>query len=454
MRRYCLGLVLIPLVIGCGDARDVTEVTVQTIAVPDSATYRLLEKVIEEFEAENGDVRVRLVGSRRPLEYVFRGVVARADVDIIEVKAGEIAVLAERGALALLPQLRETVEASHSRTAAQATGPEGVHAVPWSARPKLLMYNRQKLGEPGPPGDWEEMLALAERLTRDTEGDGRPDQFGFALAGQDSADFGRHYTTFLAQLGVPVMELSAGQWWFNVAPREGTQVMEFIVGLRNASPPESIVSDDRDAVKQFRDGRTAMVIAGPEGLYLPPDGPDFEVGAAALPAPAAGVSVCDVEFRHLVVPGYVRGRRKDAAVRFLEFISGPQGQRIVARGLEAKRPVVAVRSDVLADEPYRSDPELRAFVRALDRAAPVLPAYIWEGKGARDWIGALHDILRRDEPSTGVVRDLVYLSQQRGNEALACRYTEIGHPSATTALGMMVLGVLVFVAVAYVVARR
>ncbi|MFO7899108.1 MAG: hypothetical protein R6V58_08615 [Planctomycetota bacterium] len=278
--------------------------------------------------------------------------------------------------------------------------------------------------------------------------------FGFALAAKESTDFGRHYATFLSQIGVPVMESADGRWRFNIEPREGAQAMAFILGLRDASPPECIVSDDADALRQFRAGRSAMVIAGPESLIGPPGGAELKIGVADLPLPADGVPRCDVEFRHFVVPGYVRGRRKDAAARFLQFVAGRRGQELVAAGLDEERPVVAVRTDVLGGERYRSDPRLAAFARAVGRGAPVLPAYIWEGRCSKDWIGTLHRILLRDDPSPRLIRELVFLSQERGNEALSCRHTEIGHPSATTALGMSLLGVLVFVAVAYAVARH
>ena len=48
----------------------------------------------------------------------------------------------------------------------------------------------------------------------------------------------------------------------------------------------------------------------------------------------------------------------------------------------------------------------------------------------------------------------VVVAQRRGNQALSCLYTTIGHPTLTMRLGMLTAGLIVFIAVAYVVARR
>jgi multiple sugar transport system substrate-binding protein len=58
--------------------------------------------------------------------------------------------------------------------------------LPWIAQPVMLYYNPQLFADAGvePPSDswtWDDFKAAAEKLTKDTDGDGKADQFGTAF---------------------------------------------------------------------------------------------------------------------------------------------------------------------------------------------------------------------------------------------------------------------------------
>lgn len=62
------------------------------------------------------------------------------------------------------------------------------YGLPWIAQPVVLYYNPKMFAEAGvePPDEnwtWDDFKAAAERLTKDTDGDGKPDQWGTAFSG-------------------------------------------------------------------------------------------------------------------------------------------------------------------------------------------------------------------------------------------------------------------------------
>jgi len=177
----------------------------------------------------------------------------------------------------------------------------------------------------------------------------------------------------------------------------------------------------------------------------------MEIAAAPMPAPAEGVTRSDVSFRYMCVPAFVRGERRAAAARLATFMAGPEAQEIVARGLHDTTPAITVRQELLEGDFYGQRPQLHTFARAIRSASPVFPSLVWEGKCSKDWLGWIHSALVDDRRS---VDEVVTLAQEKGDQALSCLYTDIGHPSLTIQLGMVTAGMLVFAAVAYIVARR
>jgi multiple sugar transport system substrate-binding protein len=440
-------------------------ITFQTLAAPDSAEFQLLEALVARFNAEHPSARVVLRGDRPRMEYLLRGVIAQTAADVIEVRAGEVPALAERGAARPFTSAATLSLGRDGSPAAWALGHRGdeLYAVPWAARPKLLLYNRAAFRRAGlperPPRTWKEWAETASALTRDTDGDGSADVYGFALAAEASAELGRHFATLVAQQGVGLLEERETGWYFSTRREPGERAMALLLALQESAPPECVVTNDAEALEQFRSGEAAMVIAGPEALEAG-SGPlqAAEIGVAPIPMPEGGPPLYDVEFRLLAVTAFVEDARYQTARSFVRFLAGASAQRSVARGTDAGAPFVPVRRDVLAGAVYAGRPRRRLFAGALGQAAPVYPSFVWEGKCAKDWIGELHALFIRI--ARGPRRDAYDIENQveaafrKGDRALSCLHSNVGHPSLTMTLGMSVVAVFVFIAVAYAVARH
>ncbi len=461
--RLVLAAALAGLPPGCSDDEDRTTLTVQTLAAADSHHYRLLEAALAEFMKEHPKIEVKLIGERLKLDYLMRSIVALTSADVIEVDSGEIPFLATRGALADLTPYCISLREKCTSTAWMArvgTSDKRFYAIPWAALPTLLLYNKDAfraagLREHAPPETWDDLRWTAEKLTRDIDGDGKTDTYGFAFAAKNSVDLGRHFATLMAQLGRPLLSREEGRWAFRMDTEQGRRATKFLLALQKVALPECVVTDNERAIEQFNSGVAAMVFASPAGLACGEEnGERLEVGVAPMPRPKEGIALSDVSFRHFAVPAFVEGERKAAAIKLATFMAGSKAQKLVAHGVEGCVPAISIRNEFLEDDVYKQ-PRLSAFADTIDRTTPritpTFPSLIWEGKCSEDWLGWIHSVLVDDRRT---VDEVVVIAQRKGNQALSCLYGVIGHPSLTMQLGMITVGILVFVAVAYVVARR
>jgi multiple sugar transport system substrate-binding protein len=202
---------------------------------------------------------------------------------------------------------------------------EGVkYSVPMNYTTLLLYWNKDMFREAGldpekPPSNWEEFTSYAKKLTKDSNGDGKPEQYGLAIADHETIAmwpilFWQNGGGVVspdgktATLGDPAT-VEAAKYWVDLV--RGDKIAP--VGLGGA-----------DADKLFQSKKAAMEIVGPWmttgfkqagidfGLAMPPAGPKEEV--------TLGTSV-----------GFTLGaradeRKKQAAYEFFKFWNNKESQ--------------------------------------------------------------------------------------------------------------------------------
>ena len=189
------------------------------------------------------------------------------------------------------------------------------YAVPLDVHAIGLYYNRDlfaQAGLPGPPRDRAEFMHALERLTRDVDGDGNPDQWGYV------------FTWFRTNV-VSIMRQFGGRFFTEDCSRctldepENVEALQFCVDLirkyRFVPPPENF-----DAWIGFRQGKVGMAF---EGTYMLPDllkQEDLDYGAAPLPllgsTPAAWAGA-----HTLCLRNGMDEQKTEAAWRFVRFLS-------------------------------------------------------------------------------------------------------------------------------------
>lgn len=158
---------------------------------------------------------------------------------------------------------------------ATATQDGVVYGLPWIAQPVVVYYNKTlfdaaKLDYPKAGWTWDDFLADAKALTKDIDGDGKTDQWGFTANGWPPPQM------FIWQAGGQLISDD-----LKTAPIDSPEAIEGInFYLKLAYNPE--VSPSSDVIKEqgfdamYRAGKVAMFMGGAA------DGLDFEVENSAV----------------------------------------------------------------------------------------------------------------------------------------------------------------------------
>jgi multiple sugar transport system substrate-binding protein len=169
-----------------------------------------------------------------------------------------------------------------------------MHAMPGDYMTMVLFYNTNMFKESGldpnkPPKTTDEFLAYAKKLTRDTDGDGKIDQWGFGTVGAKSPGFSMRFGPFLWSFGAdyltPDMKRSA------LDTPEAKEAFAFFVELytkHKVVPPGLTAMNPQEVRTQFAQKKVAMILGSgwtpPIVNKINPDLNAFEVLKCA-PAP-------------------------------------------------------------------------------------------------------------------------------------------------------------------------
>ncbi len=293
---------------------------------PDGKT---MEKIVKRFQKQNPDVAVRMQiipwGT-----YYDKLTLSLAYGGAPEVFIMHAARLPEFASFKTLQALDELFASAKPPLRAEKFAP-----VPWKAtfyqsqqlampldvHPIGLYYNAKLFKEAGivdakgnaqPPRDLKEFLSSARKLTKDTNRDGRPDQWGFVFTNQRS-----NWLTITGQFGGGILSPDVKTCVMDSpANRQSLNLMhDFIYKHKIAPRPEGV-----DSWLAFRQGKVAMVM---EGIYMlasleEQKGLDF----AGAPVPQFGPKGAAWGGSHLLCqPARIAPEASQAAWRFMRFLS-------------------------------------------------------------------------------------------------------------------------------------
>jgi multiple sugar transport system substrate-binding protein len=301
---------------------------------------RLAMRLAAQWNAENPDVQVRvqpLPAGRSSEEVLLAAIVAKATPDISSnVSSALLARLVRAGGVVRLDNRVATAarlkERTNSAMLASLRLPDGgIYAFPWKTNPEMLMYNVDLLRAAGvsPPRTHSELLHAFKRLTRDTDGDGRPDRWGLwaTLKTTWYERFYDFYPLYLAGSGGTTLVVNGKVVFENEAAVAALEL--FRRGFAEGGLPHSNFAIGRDP---FIDGTVAMKIIGPWFLKelneLKVVGLHFDV----VPVPAADSADPEKHFafadlRSIAI--FSTTTHPDEAARFVAYLTSPAADRLL-----------------------------------------------------------------------------------------------------------------------------
>jgi multiple sugar transport system substrate-binding protein len=222
--------------------------------------------VIKEFETKNPGVKVEWTKVERgayadTMTTLFAG---GKPPEIVHLASFEFQKFADQGWLEdLSPYIRSS--------GLNLDGWAGQSACQWKGKPVCVMmlyfgnifaYNEEMLKKEGlePPKNWAEYIVAARKLTKDTNGDGIPDQFG---TGHETKGGGGQYLSELMNY-----TLDAGGRWTDANGKVTINTPQMVEGLarwkdvvKNSLTPRDLSAGETR--QMFADGRIAMKLDGP-----------------------------------------------------------------------------------------------------------------------------------------------------------------------------------------------
>jgi ABC-type glycerol-3-phosphate transport system substrate-binding protein len=244
------------------------------------------------------------------------------------------------------------------------------YALPFGGDASAIIYNKDLFKKVGldpdnPPKTWAEFTAAAQKLTFDSNNDGKIDTYGFSFVPSQPWLTTYYWLPFFWMAGGQFNDPATKKCTFD-SPA-GVKAMNFLMDLNSkyhVIPPSDIGAQaSNDDELEFLQGRVAMLFDGSAiNARIARDAPKFPLGVMQDPTPDA--SVPSQSFGggdNVVIMSNIDDAKVPAATTLLEWLTSPDGQKI----WEQTAAYTPVRKEVSEDAFYQSHPTYKAFLTAF-----------------------------------------------------------------------------------------
>jgi multiple sugar transport system substrate-binding protein len=251
----------------------------------------ILAPELSKFTAQTGiEVKLEVIPFTELLNKILTATTSGQGPDVLNIGNTWSASLQATGALMPWDDAKLNTLGGAARfeaAALQTTGAEGQPpaAVPLYNKVYQLYYNKKLFAAAGiaqPPATWAEFVDTAKKLTKDTNGDGAPDQWGLSLRGQ-AATVALHYAYILGSAqgadffpgGKPAFDSPAA-----VAGIQ--QYLSWMGTDKIVNPSDAENADWADVYEAFAAGKAGMMLVQTLGKTMA----DYPVDYGVAPMPA------------------------------------------------------------------------------------------------------------------------------------------------------------------------
>jgi multiple sugar transport system substrate-binding protein len=237
----------------------------------------ILEPELKKFTAQTGvGVKLEVIPFTDLLNKILTATTSGQGPDVLNIGNTWSASLQATGALMPWDDAKMDTLGGAARfeaAALQTTGAEGKTpaSVPLYNKVYQLYYNKKLFAAAGitqPPGTWDEFVATAKKLTRDTTGDGVPDQWGLALRGQAST-VALHYAYILGS-AQGAQFFTAGKPTFD-SPAAVAGIQQYLSWMgtdKIVNPSDAENADWADVYEKFAHNKAGMMLVQTLGKTL------------------------------------------------------------------------------------------------------------------------------------------------------------------------------------------
>ena len=256
------------------------------------------------------------------------------------------------------------------------TTPDGQFGLPRDLNVIALYYNKKmfdsaNLPYPDDTWDWAKFVEAAHKLTKDANGDGKPDQWGFYT---ETSDMENYWSSLVWQNGGDILAADGKSTVLGTDQAAGgIQFLQDLIWKEKVMPDPALFAETGDA---FEQGKAAMEA---NGSWLVPThlAAGIDLGIAPLPKGPAGQAT-SINPTGAVV--YARTKSPDAAWEFVKYLIGP----------EAQTKLMELRASLPANKAVLAGPYATSFDGAKVLADSIAYAHIKPSfKGYNDFTTVL-----------------------------------------------------------------
>lgn len=373
-------MALFLLLSGCGDSpgNKPGDITITFWHSFVSRTIPALEHLIAKYEKEHPGIHInaQYVPSGDPLvQKLITAIQSNTAPDISWIHSDFLIKLVEANAIYKMDKFisgkngmtKAEMDDIFPQSLQSAKWRDTLYAMPMEATTLALIYNKTKFKEAGldtdsPPKTWDELYSYAMKLTKDKNGDGKIDQYGFYIpafpaSGPLSIWMVLQWTPFLWQAGG--MEIDSGQTKVLFNSDAGVQALSFWKKLFDG---ENLKDFTLTHDLGFISNTISMIMDGPWDLPEFREIKNFEWGVAYLPAgPVQRATYMAGE--HLAI--FRQSKHPEEAWTFVKWILEPENQAMFSE----ESGYLPVRKSVLELPEYKKyldkDPAMKAFIQQI-----------------------------------------------------------------------------------------
>ncbi|MDR7417907.1 MAG: ABC transporter substrate-binding protein [Armatimonadota bacterium] len=314
-------------------------ITWSTLATGGPQVSDVYRALAQQYERQNPGVRVNLqiqpgTSGEQYNRYVTLFAAKDTSVDVISIDVIWPAPMVAAGWLAPLDQwfTREKRDAYLPGAIRANTIGGKIYGVPWYTDAGMLYYRRDLLEKHTArvPTTWDELIQTAQRIV---QAENNPQLGGFLFQGARIEALANFFFEVLWSNGGDILDGGGKVILDNGKGLEALNFMLDLVRRHRVTPPGVTTLPTDDTRAAFQDGRFvflrnwtyAMGLFQSEGSRV-----QGRVGIAPLPRGSAG-SASTLGGWQLAVSNF--SRNKEAAWRFVEFMTGPVAQKSMATQL-------------------------------------------------------------------------------------------------------------------------
>ncbi len=338
---------------------------------------KILQPELDKFEKQTGiKVKLEVIPWSDLLNRILGATTSGKGPDVLNIGNSWSASLQATGAflpfddatLAKIGGKDRFIPASMSATGAPGQPPA---AVPLYGLAYGLFYNKKLFADAGidkPPATWAELVAVAKKITDPQSG-----RYGLAIMGASYSENAHFAFMFGRQHGAKIFEGKQARFDDPEMVAGIKQYIDLLSVHKVVNPSNAEYVNDTQILKEFTSGKAAMLmIQSYAQAPIQQNGMARDAyGVAPIPLPdplPAGGKRVNSHVAGINIAVFEDSKNKDAALKFVQFMTSPEEQRI----LNAAFGSLPVVTEAYSDERFKSE-GTQVFQKVLAETAESMP---------------------------------------------------------------------------------